>query len=196
MSSQPLTFQPQPALTPPSPTAAEDALTLHRVALRQEPALREIYLKYGPGLLGGAYRALGSMEDANEVLQDWLVKVWERAATYDAQLSSAPTWLTMICRGLVSNKLRSRRRRPISSLTDATEALDAVTAATDDVGPAALEAIFGQFSPEERLYLDAAVFSPLTHEEIAESLSQPLGTVKTRIRKALDKLKNLIREEL
>lgn len=198
MPTLPLTYL-QPAEQTPDCLrleVSEDLESLRGIAFKQEAALRKIYLRHGPKMLGGAHRALGSLEDANEVIQDWLVKVWERAATYDPQQSSVSTWLTMICRGLVANKLRSRNRRLQSVAFDATEELEALAAGPEDVGPAALNQIFGQFSDEERQYLDLAVFSPLTHEEIAQKFAQPLGTVKTRIRRALEKLKNLIQEEL
>lgn len=182
-------------LAEPSLDMQEDAAVLLGVAAGEESALRIIYERYGWRLHGGAMRALENEADVAEVMQDWLVRVWEKAETYNPSLSCVGTWLTMIFRGLVSNKLRARRRRlcPVPLLEQ--DQL-AAAAATHSLCSQELEQIFHQFSSDERRYLDAAVFTCRTHEEISRDFAEPVGTVKTRIRRAMDKLRNLLQQEL
>lgn len=166
---------------------------LRRMAGGETPALNDLWDAWSRPLFAVAVRALGSAEDAEEVLQDALVRFWNKAPDYDSSQSQPFTWAVMILRGLIHDRLRARRRRPVLVGGECHPEGTAETMPPGQRGD--LEQALSLLTPDERQALDIAVFHPATHEEIATRLGQPLGTVKSRIRRALDKLRSALTED-
>ncbi len=174
--------------------AAAEAGILARMAKGDSTALAELWDAWSRPLFAVACHALGSQEDAEEVLQDALVKYWRKAPQFDPAKSQPYTWGMMLLRGLIHDRLRARKRIPV--LVSCEFAVDHASSASEAGGTSDLLHALTALTPEERQTLDIAVFQPSTHEEIARRLGQPLGTIKSRIRRALDKLHSALTEDL
>ena len=184
---------------PPLPAALHDVAAETRILKRlgrgDAAALTLLWDAWSRPLFAVAVRALGSKEDAEEVLQDALVRYWQKAATYNETRCLPFSWAVMILRGLIFDRLRKRQCRPelISN-----ENMDQNFPDPDFTLPGGqmdLEAALATLTAEEREALQSAVFEPATHEAIAQRLAQPLGTVKSRIRTALAKLRAALMDE-
>jgi RNA polymerase sigma-70 factor (ECF subfamily) len=167
-------------------------------ARRDAQAFRTLYDATAPKLLGFALRILHKRELAEEALQDGYVAIWHAAGTYQAALSAPMTWMATIVR----NKALDIRRRQEEPLELDAEGFDSeVIAALAEQGPgpaetlqrsAQAQALAHCMAALERRHQQAiglAFFHDLTHGEVAQQLALPLGTVKTWIRRGLDKLR-------
>lgn len=160
-------------------------------------AFDTLYSLWSPTLLGIAFRMLGNRSEAEEAMQDSFVKIWHRAADYDPNRSKAFVWCFTILRSTCIDRLRHQHRQKRN--TQVTFVLDEHTPEplTDSqILPADLfrhvRHAMEQLPLDERRCLELAVFLEYTHSEIAERLATPLGTIKNRLRRALDKLKQLL----
>jgi RNA polymerase sigma-70 factor (ECF subfamily) len=182
------------------PPLETDAALLTRIEARDADALARLYDRHAARLLGLAERILGGGGEAEEVVQEVFLYVWRAAASFDPARGSALAWLLVATRSRAIDRLRARRRASsrgeLRSLDDVPE-----SAAPGDVelDSAAREweslclAAIGELPPEQRRVLELAYFEGLTHTEIAEKTATPLGTVKTRARLGLMKLRERIR---
>jgi len=171
-----------------------DAAAVARVADGDADALRQLYERYGRIVYGLTYRLTKDAQLAEEATQDTFVTLWRRAATYDRERAKVTTWLFVIARNRAIELVRSRMR--------AAEPQEAVEPTGEDVDPADLvqagddaERIARAMAelPESQLeVIRLAYFDGLSHGEIAERLGQPLGTVKSRIRLGLNRLRALL----
>jgi RNA polymerase sigma-70 factor, ECF subfamily len=177
-----------------------DRALLRRVAAGDEAALGSLYDGWAERVHALAFWVLNDADEAEDVVEETFWQVWRTAARYDGTRSSVSTWLMMIARSRALDRLRGRRRR-----ADWTAAPATVNALQDQVGNAppeipglALERAEQQHQvavalnalpPDQRSALELAYFEGLSHGEIAERTSLPLGTVKTRIRLAMQKLR-------
>jgi RNA polymerase sigma-70 factor (ECF subfamily) len=179
-----------------------DRALVARIERRDADALRELYDRYGARLNGLASRILGDTGEAEEVLQEVFLYVWRAASSFDGSRGSVLAWLLVATRSRSIDRLRSRRAgRPGSTrpLEDAPEA-----ASSDDVegGLAGREwealcrKAISELPEDQRRALELAYFEGLTQQEIAERTRTPLGTVKTRVRLGLMKLRERIRPYL
>jgi RNA polymerase sigma-70 factor, ECF subfamily len=186
----------------PSPHGpASDVVLLRQVADRRAEALAELYDRYAPTLLGLAKRILGTASDAEEVLQEVFLHVWNQAGRYDSGRSSVSTWLVLITRSRAIDRLRSRR------VVDRTHEA-AFQEMPLDTSPEGVDNVFMQerrgrvqrelanLPPEQREVLEMAFYEGLTQTEIASRADLPLGTVKTRTLLAMKKLRNALRSEI
>lgn len=165
---------------------AEDALggLVRRMGVRAPGSLEAFFHSYGATLMGVAMQMLGSRQDAEEVLQDALVKVWEKAPAFDPQRGTAAAWSVMLLRGLCLDRLRFRRRRlsPLPMEPD----WEAPGVAAFDAGVVAdVRAAWDALAAADREVLGRAIFSPATAQEMAAASGEPVGTVKARIHRAL-----------
>jgi len=191
-----LHFLPVSDLSPISvPTAAEAAL-VERLRARDESAMTEFYDRYSAALYGVIQRIVPDEDDAADVLQEALVKIWHSMTGYDASRGRLFTWVVNISRNLAIDKIRSRQHR-VGTRTDSLD--DSLTAqrqaAPDSFRPdhVGLREITEKLIPEQRQVIDLLYFGGFTQSEAAEELNLPLGTVKTRARTALKVLAKLIR---
>ncbi len=157
-------------------------------------ALRALYEREARWLLGVAMRILGVRERAEDVLQDAFLQVWQRAGTYQPELGSARGWLYTIVRHRALRDLRDRGRtqsHPPEDLATLADARQAAESTTTDRGFDAdgLEHCLEQLDAARRACVVHAFVDGYTHEQIAERLQAPLGTVKSWIRRSLASLR-------
>jgi RNA polymerase sigma-70 factor, ECF subfamily len=162
-----------------------------------QTAFSELYRSTSAKLFGVALRILRRQDWAEEVLQECYVNIWKHSAAYQAGLSAPMTWMTSIVR----NRCLDWLRRPnLEDTTDDDQAFDNVESAAP--GPLALleqstEAgaiarCLQALEEKQRHAISIAYFEGLTHTELARKLGQPLGTVKTWVRRGLLKLKDCL----
>lgn len=186
-----------PRMTAPSPDAELIAL-LDRIGRRDQAALRELYDRTAPKLMGLAMRVVRQREWAEDVLQESFVTVWRAAADYRGTLSPPLAWLGLIVRSRSLDLLR-RRAADRAALTQDFDATLSETLAADTPDPAdtadaseqawALHQCLNQLEARQREVVSLAYLRELSHGELAEQLRLPLGTVKTWIRRGLEKLR-------
>ena len=174
----------------------DDVTLLQAVALRDEGAFAELYDRLSRPVFSLVVRVLRSHAEAEEVLQEAFWQVWERAPDYRADLGSAFCWIVTIARRKAIDRLRanSRHLKRIEEAQGlrndddfiAPAALDALAA--DERGTA-VRAALEKLNPDERRAIALAFFDGLTHDEIAEAVRAPVGTIKARIRRGMLKLK-------
>jgi RNA polymerase sigma-70 factor, ECF subfamily len=168
---------------------------------RQE-ALAALYDRTAPMLNGLLQRMLEHSEDAEEVLLDVYMKAWKNASGYSEQRGGVQAWLIIMARNAAIDRLRQRRAHP---RTSAIEPEDGVDIAAPGDSPEAqsviaqlrhkVQQVLHELSPEQREALWLAFFAGYTHSELAEKLGEPLGTIKSRIRTGLLRLRTLLDEE-
>lgn len=164
-------------------------------------ALRELYAALGGNVLALALRMTGSREDAEEVLQDTFVDVHDRALRFDPDRGSVRAWIYAIARNVCRMKLRARRSRPAKA-DDIDVANPATPFRTHPTGThgtgthptdrLTLQQAFEVLSHDEARLLEASFFEGYSHAEIAETEGVPVGTIKSRIRRAMLKARKAL----
>ncbi len=176
-----------------------DVALLQAIARGDEASLARLYDQYRVILFGLLVRILNSREEAEDVLQEVFLQVWRRAGDYDEQRGKPFTWLVTLTRSRAIDRLRvlSARQRLATSVAqdqpaEASDALkETVHSEQKDIVRQALE----ELPEEQRRTLLLAYFEGLTQTEIAAKLNAPLGTVKTRMRSAMTKLRETLRTQ-
>ena len=176
-------------------TADADRSALERMARGDHGGLAELYDRHGRAVYSLALRIVRDQRDAEEVVQDVFAQAWRQSGRYSAARGSVIAWLMTLTRSRAIDRARGRRARPDASsdaesivdISDQTASADEQLASTAEAGRvrAALEAL----PLLQRIAIELAFYEGLTHTEIADRLDQPLGTVKTRIRQGLLKLR-------
>jgi RNA polymerase sigma-70 factor, ECF subfamily len=186
-------------MTATLPDANQDKLAalLARVAGEDADALRALYDASSSKLFGLALRILSRPEWAEEVLQDSFVSIWRHARDYRRELSAPMTWMSTIVR----NRALDHLRRLNVQETEWSDALDDLVA-SDDPNPEALSQMsdaarllagcMQQLEPAQRQAVALAYLRDQSHSEIAATLTVPLGTVKSWIRRGLARLKTCL----
>lgn len=166
---------------------------------RDADALGTLYDRHAARLLGLAHRILGDTGEAEEVVQETFLYAWRFASAFDASRGTVLAWLLVATRSRSIDRLRARKPAAGRERGDS-DPLDRIPARGDvEAESAAREwetecrAAIGQLPAEQREALDLAYFEGLTHAEIAARTNSPLGTVKTRIRLGLMKLREGMR---
>ena len=184
-------------------TAAEDDLALVAAMARgDEQAASRLYDRHSAVMYGLAMRMVGEAADAEEVVLDAFAQAWRDAVRYDLSRGSVVGWLTTITRTRSLDLIRARGRRARMNESAGTQ-LDAPAAmgegfrsadlAVDDAErAAAVSSALGVLPEAQRRAIELAFFEGLTHPEVAERLREPLGTVKTRIRLGMQKLRDML----
>ncbi|MDQ6809220.1 MAG: sigma-70 family RNA polymerase sigma factor [Verrucomicrobiota bacterium] len=167
-------------------------------------SLRQLYERFSGVLFSTAYRVLNNAKDAEEIVQEAFVQIWEKAALYDAGRAKPLTWAMTLTRNKAIDRLRRVQRR--ARLQDEVASENAVweRACQRDLSDAAVRrdaqqivrSAVIQLSPDQRNAIELAFFSGLTQHEVAERLGEPLGTVKARIRRGMIKLRQLVEPKL
>jgi len=177
------------------PNSAEESqiLLLRRIATQDRQALAEFYDLIAGPLFSTATRILGDAHEAEEVVQDVFVQIWEKAATFDAALGSPFTWAMRITRNRSIDRLRSRQRRTkLAAQFQENFEITTNGPAAGELGEEAvvhIRSTVSRLPADQRRVIEMAFFGGLTHVEIAEALGEPLGTVKARIRRGMMKLR-------
>jgi RNA polymerase sigma-70 factor (ECF subfamily) len=185
-----------------SEAVIEESCLLAQSAAGDREAFRLLYARYGAPLFSLAVRIVGNTGEAEEMVQDAFVKIWRSAGLYDRRKSRPFTWAVTIMRRTCFDHLRKRRRRPLSTVLDADEG---GAQGASDVGNARhsaearenserLSGALAGIPQNQRRALELALFSAMSHSEIAQALEQPVGTVKSLIRRGLMDLKSTLND--
>ena len=180
-----------------------EADLLARVAQGDEAAFTELYQRLSPTLFGLAKRIMNDAKEAEDVLQEGFACIWRKAGSFDPARGNPFTWTVMIVRNKGIDKLRVRLRgkRVVERLTVETAAMTAADDASADLPmlsdrAALIRSAMLKIPDEQKQALELAFFGGLTHEQIAEHLQSPLGTVKARVRRGLLRLRDLLKEQI
>ncbi len=196
-----------PSSTSPTPRQQALAELLSRVALGDQAAFERLYRDTSPHLLGVVLRIQTDRALAEDVLQEVYVNVWRSAQGFNPAVSQPTTWLGSIARNRAIDSLRRGQAAPqtVSSRSGGPEEED--TDMLDDIaseapGPLdllaqasdakALSTCMNTLSGDQRHSLALAYYQGLSHSEVADQLGQPLGTVKSWVRRGLQGLKNCL----
>jgi len=169
------------------PRASSSAL-ISLIAQGDHEALGEFYDRYASMANGLALRILRNASDAEEVVQEVFVQAWRQAERYDAARGTPEAWISTLARTRALDKLRrrtSRREEP-------PEAAPGTTATPPNVEVLAVRKALVGLSAPQRTVLELAYYDGLTQSEIAARLGEPLGTIKTRIRTAMIRLREAL----
>jgi RNA polymerase sigma-70 factor (ECF subfamily) len=175
----------------------QGTMLLRGIANQKEESLEALYRACGDRFYSMALHWVRDEGMALEVVQDCFVRIWKKADRYDPARSAPFTWCCMILRGICLDHLRKNRRNPIL-LDDHELSLDLTTPTEfEDVlfheSVSRLNQAFAALSSEERRLLNSAVFDASTMRQLAEIWSLPLPTLKTKIRRAMIKLRDLLK---
>ncbi len=180
----------------------EDAELLAGIGRRDSDALLRLYRKYNSRVFSLVYRILGDRAAAEEVLQDTFYRLWDRAHLYQPEKGLLISWLMTVARNLALDQKRKESRRVDSTVFFSGEestivdpdTLPEMASLQDPDLSRTIQQFMGQLPSEQRTAIELAYFDGLTHEELAAKLGQSLGTIKTRIRLGLSKLRKAMRD--
>jgi RNA polymerase sigma-70 factor, ECF subfamily len=186
-----------------SESQAEDERLLQRAASGDSAGLAALYDRHGRAVYSLALRILGNEGDGEEVTQDVFAQAWRRAGQYDASRGTVAGWLLVMARTRAIDRFRARRVRPEGRIQDDDGVtLQRLPATAPDMASEMIAGERGRRVREalealpflQRVAIELAYFEGLSQREIAERLEQPLGTVKTRMRLGLLKLRDALVE--
>lgn len=177
-----------------------DSALIEKMMAGDEAALSTIYDRYSAMLFGVLMRVLHDQQAAEEVLQDLFLQLWRNAARFDPGRGSLPAWLLVSARNRAISRLRGRPYREILEEKEGTYANTFVAA--DNLEDEAfrrelrdkLNDALGKLPAEQRQAVELAYFEGMTQTEIAARTGSPLGTVKTRVRSAMQSLKQILND--
>jgi RNA polymerase sigma-70 factor, ECF subfamily len=179
-----------------------DGALIARIEGREADALALLYDRYSGRLMGVAQRILGDTGEAEEILQEVFLWVWKAAASFDSSRGSVLAWLLVATRSRSIDRVRTRRPavraglRAVETVPDAPSSEDVEANSANRQWEALCRSAIAELPADQRRALELAYFDGLTHQEIAEKTSTPLGTVKTRVRLGLMKLRERVRPYL
>jgi RNA polymerase sigma-70 factor (ECF subfamily) len=173
---------------------------IKRAADNDREAFGQLYDRFSSMVFTLAVRMLKTRSDAEDLLQEVFVQVWRQAENYDEQRGSPEAWIINMARSRALDKIRSLRRteKNIVLADDPTQARS-----TDDVESSAIgledrltmNSALANLPENQRRVLELAYFDGLTQNEIAGRLGEPLGTVKTRMRSGIQRLREILRTQ-
>jgi RNA polymerase sigma-70 factor (ECF subfamily) len=190
-------------------SAAEDLVLMQGVAESRPEALGALYDRHAPALLGVCLRLLRDRSEAEDVIEEVFIEIWQKSGRYDADRASPLAYLVTVARSRAFDRLRRRRREERLRAGHAVETLASGAAperapdaplAGSPLGHALASEQRGhvlraleRLSPAQREVVELSFLDGLTHGEIAERLGAPLGTVKSWIRRGLAQLRESLR---
>lgn len=181
-----------------------EAALMERVAAGDQQAFAELTEKYSALVFSTAFKVLNHYEDTEDVMNEVLTTIWKKADTYHPKKGSLVTWICTTARNRAIDRVRSVQRR--SALYDRFEeklegeAPEARSTGRESLYQSdarqALQSAVVSLSPEQREVIELAYFEGLTQKQIAERIDSPLGTVKARIRRGIERLRHSINDGL
>lgn len=175
----------------------QDIELLRQIAAGNRKSFAEFYDRHSALMFSVACKILNDSSEAEDVLQEAFMQIWEKAAKFDPRLGKASSWAAILVRNKAIDRIRASQRR--SRLVEEAGVEQAIATKVDDT---ANEAIYGHEKAgliqsaivglplEQRRAIELAYFSGLTQDEISKKLNEPLGTIKARIRRGLLKLRD------
>ncbi len=185
------------------PLSLDDASLLARIANRDQAALSELYNRYACIIYSLAFRSLRSIEESEEVVLEVFAQVWRIADRYTSTKSRADTWLFMLARSRVLDRVRKQQcyTSPLLTVTNLSD-IQIASPIESPIEEAMISerrdrvlSVLKTLPEEQRLVIELAYYQGLTQSQIAAQTGMSLGTVKTRIRLGLSKLKTGLRED-
>jgi RNA polymerase sigma-70 factor (ECF subfamily) len=173
----------------------DDQALLERIRLRDPDALLALYRLYGGRVYSLAYRILREPTTAEEVVQDTFWKLWQRPELFNPQAGVLIAWLVTVSRHLAIDRKRNENRRASKTVLLDMDALangpmaPEMEALADPTAAVSIRRVMQDLPSDQKEVVELAYFEELTHSEISERLNTPLGTVKSRLRLALGKLR-------
>jgi len=179
--------------------AAEGAELIRKIAAGDTAAFARFYDRYAPLVYPLILRIVREPAEAADVLQDVFWEAWQRATDYDPARGTAEAWMVTRARSRAIDRVRSTRRR--SDVFVASSGEDAASLPGEPVADPAdrleerrtVQSALERLPDAQREVIELAYYAGLTQTEIAERLKQPLGTVKTRIRLGLTRLRDIVK---
>lgn len=177
-----------------SSAVVPDTVLLRRVANGDREAFFVLYRRYANLVYSMARRVLGDDALAEEVTQEVFLKIWQKGVLYDPSRGRFSSWLLSVTRFAAIDRLRYEKRRPrVAEAENPAPRPEEVRQARVDHAQwqqgQELRLLIAQLPPEQREVIELAYFGGMTHRELAEYLNLPLGTVKSRLRLGLEKLR-------
>ena len=181
----------------------DDETLIRLIAQAQEEALAQLYERYKRVIFSLVFAIVNDAATAEEVTLDVFMRVWQKAETYRADQAKVSTWLTHIARYHAIDVLRRRTARldhyalPLDDVSSDGKSFqhDPQESAEISLRRERVHAALAQLPADQKQAMLLAYFSGYTQRQIAEVLNQPLGTIKTRLRLAMQKLRGFLREE-
>jgi RNA polymerase sigma-70 factor (ECF subfamily) len=182
----------------PAP-AHQDVELIRKVAKGDRVAFSGLFDRYQQLVLNIAWRILNERQEAEDVVQEVFLQLWRDAGGYRQDRGSLSSWIVTISRTRSIDKLRSRKARRIQDSTGEEDASDDLAQVPDPgAGQGRLDnrllirKAFGALPVEQRVVIEMAYYEGMSQSEIANALREPLGTIKTRIRSGLIRLKQAL----
>jgi RNA polymerase sigma-70 factor (ECF subfamily) len=186
-------------------TVPDDAQLIDRISRRDRAAFSDLYDRYAGVLYSTILRILNNTEEAEDVLQEVFLQIWDKAPIYDPGLGKPFNWAMTMARHKAIDRLRALRRRYVFIGEITMEAEEQSSefrsgrAPAEVFGPdqtALVRSAVSTLPLEQRQAIEMAFLGGMTQNEIAETLRQPLGTIKARIRRGMLKLRQTLRAQL
>jgi RNA polymerase sigma-70 factor (ECF subfamily) len=181
-------------------TTTDDVQLLRQVSQRDRQAFAQLYDRYAGVLYSTIYRVLNNPDEASDVLQDVFLQIWEKAPSYDPALGRPFSWTLTMARNKAIDRLRALQRR-YSFIEEVTHEMEEEIHPSV-IGPAEvftqeqaalIRSAVATLPLEQRQSIEMAFLGGMTQNEIATALSQPLGTIKARIRRGMLKLRDSLK---
>lgn len=184
----------------PVPASFQDVDLVRKVAQGDRTAFGHLFDRYSQLALNLASRVLNERQEAEDVVQEVFLQLWREAASYRQERGKVSSWIVAIARSRAIDKLRSRKARRLfdpagesEEMQDLAEQLPDPTFRQEDLDNQLLvRKAFGSLAVDQRVAIEMAYYEGMSQSEIAEALREPLGTIKTRIRSGLLKLKQAL----
>ncbi len=176
-------------------SSPSDQELLARLSRKDEAALSALYDRYAPGAMALAVRILGDPSDAEDAIQTVFVRVWREAERYDSTRGSVAAWIMSSVRNASIDKLRRRDAHDRAAQQAASRPIPAAEIVAGGDTRARVRQAIESLPAEQREVIELAYFKGLSQSEIAARIKQPLGTVKTRMRLGMIKLRQTLQTQ-
>jgi RNA polymerase sigma-70 factor (ECF subfamily) len=170
---------------------------IERIANHDRQAFSDLYDRCSSLVYSLALRMLKSRSDADDLVQEVFIQLWRQAANYNQDRGSPEAWIVNITRSRAIDKLRANRRIeqsfvPVDDPSKAESGANVESSAAQSEARAIMNSALAALPENQRRVLELAYFDGLTQSEIASRLAEPLGTVKTRVRSGIQKLREIL----
>ena len=174
-----------------------DSELLRRIASQDRAAFAEFYDLYSTLMFSVASKILNNLSEAEDVLQETFMQIWEKAGKFDPKLGKASSWAVILIRNKAIDRIRASQRR--TRLAEESGVESAIAAEASETSneivhghekAKLIQSAIVELPAEQRRAIELAYFSGLTQDEISKKLNEPLGTIKARIRRGLLKMRD------
>ena len=165
-----------------------DIELVQHMTVRREEALIELHRRYAPYLAAVARRMLNDPDEVQQCVQDAFVKAWDNAERFDEKKAAPKTWLVTICHRLAINRMRGTTLDTLPL-----QNWDAPEKQPDHIERIYVEKALETLESEEKELIDLAFYQGHSHAQVAKATGKPLGTIKSKLRSALTKLRETLK---